>query len=458
MARSLYSCELAWLGGASAERDVVVEVVDGRIADVAVGITPPREAHRLEGLTLPGLGNAHSHAFHRALRGRTHTGSGSFWTWRDQMYRVARQLTPASYRALARATYAEMVLAGITSVGEFHYLHHDLDGVAYPESNAMGEALIAAATEAGVRITLLDTCYLHGGFGADGGHAALNEVQRRFSDGAAAAWEHRVEALLAAHRSTPGVRIGAAVHSVRAVDPEAIAVVAGWARRHGLPLHAHLSEQPAENDQCHATFGSSPTSLLDAAGALDQRFTAVHATHLTQNDIDLLGQRSCTVCFCPTTERDLADGVGPSVELVAAGVRLCVGSDSQAMIDPFEELRALELDARLVRLVRGSHDVESLLVAATSDGQRSIGWADAGRLEVGMRADLVTVGLRSVRLAGTTPEHALAAVVFAASPDDVHHVVIDGEVIVRDGRHLRVDVASELRAAIEALDASEPER
>ena len=178
-----YWCELAWLGGASATGAVLVSETDGVITDVRSGVAYPPDATRLSGLTVPGLANGHSHAFHRALRGRTQVGTGSFWTWREQMYALAATLQPDTYFELARAVYGEMVLAGITAVGEFHYLHHGMGGVPYADPNAMSEALVAAAREVGIRITLLDTCYLHGGFGQP-----PNEVQRRFSDGDADAW------------------------------------------------------------------------------------------------------------------------------------------------------------------------------------------------------------------------------------------------------------------------------
>ncbi len=228
-----YWCELAWLGGTAAEAGVVVEVEYGRMAAVSGGVpVPPSGAHRLDGLTLPGLANAHSHAFQRALRGRTHHGSGSFWTWREQMYRAADRIDPESYLALARATYAEMALAGITTVGEFHYLHHGPGGAPYDDPNEMGRVVLAAAAEAGVRITLLDSCYLHGRIGT-----APEGTQRRFSDGSAEAWAERVNEL----EENESARVGAAVHSMRAVDPESAAVVAGWARERERPLHAHVS-------------------------------------------------------------------------------------------------------------------------------------------------------------------------------------------------------------------------
>jgi formiminoglutamate deiminase len=437
---SAHWCELAWLGGERAESGVVVEVEDGRIAAVTSGAAgPPARARRLDGLTLPGLANAHSHAFQRALRGRTQRGGGSFWTWREQMYRLAERLDPDSYLALARATYAEMALAGVAAVGEFHYLHHGSDGVPYRDANEMGRALIAAAADAGVRITLIDACYLHGGIGEPAVGA-----QRRFSDGSAAAWAERVEAL----GDDESVRIGAAIHSARAVDPDAAAIVAGFALEHDRPLHAHVSEQPAENQACLEAYGLTPTALLAEADALAGRFTAVHATHLTDADVTLLGDGGACCCVCPTTERDLADGIGRMRRLADAGASLSLGSDSHAAIDLFEEARAVELDERLASGERGHHTAAALLQAASEDGHVCLGWPDAGRIAPGARADLVTVSLGGPRLAGTEPEHALDAAVFAAGAADVRHVLVDGREVVRDGRHVTVDVPRELHEAI----------
>ena len=298
------------------------------------------------------------------------------------MYEVAARLDPESYHRLARATFAEMALAGVTAVGEFHYLHHGPGGEPYADPNEVGRALIAAAGEAGIRITLLDACYLHGGIGEP-----LSPVQERFSDGSAEAWGERVEGLA----DEPGARIGAAIHSVRAVDPDACATVAAWAGERDCPLHAHVSEQPAENEACLAAHGLTPTGVLDQAGALGPRFTAVHATHLTDADTAALGAGRCTCCLCPTTERDLADGVGPARALADAGAELALGTDSHAAIDMLEEARAVELDERLATGERGRHDAASLLRAATAAGHASIGWPEAGRLEPGAIADLVTV-------------------------------------------------------------------
>ena len=418
--------EYAWVDGAVA-RDVHLEVAGGRFTAVTAGRAPT--GTRLPGLVLPGLANAHSHAFHRALRGRTHGDRGSFWTWREQMYAVAGRLDPDSYFALARAVYGEMALAGITAVGEFHYLHHGPDGTPYADPNAMGHALIAAAAEAGLRITLLDALYLTSS--VDG--QPLDGVQRRFGDRDLDAWRERTDAL----RPAPHARLGAAVHSVRAVPAALLGGLAGRA-----PLHVHLSEQRAENEQCRAVHGCTPTELLHRHGVLGPGTTAVHATHLTDSDVRTLGTTGTGVCLCPTTERDLADGIGPARDLADAGVPLSLGSDSQAVVDLFEEARAVELDERLRTERRGHFSPAELLGAATA--HTALGWDDAGRLAAGARADLVAVSLDSVRTAGTDP----AGAVFAATAADVTHVVADGRLIVDGGRHTGFDVPAALRKAL----------
>ena len=440
---STYWCELAWLGGEQAEAGVAIEVDGDRIGSVEPGAqSPPPGAERLNGLTLPGFANAHSHAFHRALRGRTQAERGSFWTWRERMYEVAGRLDPDSYLALARATFAEMALAGMTAVGEFHYVHHTPGGTPYDDPNAMGAAVIEAALQAGIRITLLDACYLHGGIGSP-----PDDAQRRFADADAAAWADRVAAL----KAGDGARVGAAIHSVRAVDPKSAGEVAAWASERSLPLHAHVSEQPGENRDAEAAWAQSPAAVLEAAGAVSERFVAVHLTHPRDGDLGLL--RGATCCLCPTTERDLADGIGPASEMREAGMAIALGSDSHAVVDHFEEARAVELDERLAGGERGRHGAAELLRAATSSGHAAIGWPEAGRIEAGAPADLVTVSLDSVRLAGTAPATALEAVVFAATATDVHEVVAGGRRIVTEGRHAEIDVPAELTAAVETLYA-----
>jgi formiminoglutamate deiminase len=339
------------------------------------------------------------------------------------MYAVADRLDPDSYFALARATYREMVAAGITAVGEFHYLHHQPGGRPYDDPNAMGLALVEAAREAGIRLSLLDTCYVSSGFGAPVGDAQL-----RYSDGDAHGWAERV-AGLGALDSRGDVVVGAAIHSVRAVPAEQLATVAAAAG--GRPLHVHLSEQVAENDDCAAAYGATPAQLLADHGVLGPTTTVVHATHLTSDDVTHLGTSETRACFCPTTERDLGDGIGPSRALHHHGSRLTLGTDSHAVIDLFEEMRAVEMHERLATHERGHWSAAELLTAATSSGHGSLGFADAGEIRVGHRADLVTLDAASPRTAGTGADDGTA--VFAATAADVTHVVAGGRVVCRPG-------------------------
>jgi formiminoglutamate deiminase len=432
-------CERAWLPDGLAEGVRVTED-GGVITAVESGIPAGTGDLRLPGLVLPGFADAHSHAFHRALRGRTATGPGTFWTWREAMYRVAARLDPDSYLALARAAFAELALAGVTCVGEFSYLHHDPDGRPYADPNAMSEALVQAAAEAGIRLTLLDTVYLAGGLAADG-HLPLDDVQRRFSDGDVDAWAERVAALPA----SPGLLAGAAVHSVRAVPATALGDVVAAAR--GRPLHVHLSEQPAENEAVRTFHGCTPTELLAEHGVLGPATTAVHATHLPDGDLALLGGSRTAVCACPSTEAELADGIGPFGRLRDAGSPLCVGSDSHARADLLAEARALESYARLASGERGTFRPVELVEALTATGHRALGWADAGRVAVACRADLVAVAPDSVRTAGVAPDQ----LVLAATAADVTTVVVDGRVVVDGGRHVLGDVGALLREAVEPL-------
>lgn len=445
MTGETFWCENAWLDGEVAA-SVLVSVSAGRITAIETG-APPVAARQLRGLVIPGMANAHSHAFHRVLRSRTQRDRGSFWTWRKLMYQAAGQLTPDGYRALAAAVYAEMALAGITTVGEFHYVHHDVGGRRYADPNEMGKALVAAASEAGVRLTLLDTCYLRSGL--DGAPLAEGS-QLRFGDGTATAWAERVDGLRSDVETEPQVIVGAAIHSVRAVPPSEMADVVDWADTHDAPLHVHSSEQTAEVDECLAVHGRTPTALMRDHGVLGPRTTAVHATHLTEQDIADMDETATGVCFCPTTERDLGDGIGPAAALLAGRGPFSLGSDSHAVIDLFEEARAVEHDERLARRERGIISAAALLNAATAAGQRTLGWTDAGVLRVGGHADLVAVDTRSIRTAGggATAEN----VVFAASAADVTDVVIGGRQVVTEGRHTAFpDIGDALAQSVSSI-------
>ena len=426
----------------SVRSNVVLEAADGVFTRVEPEAEMPWHARLLHGAVLPGAVNAHSHAFHRVLRSRTHRGRDSFWSWRDQMYAAASVLDPETYRSLARAVFAEMLQAGYTAVGEFHYLHHAPGGTAYADPNEMSHALAAAAEDAGIRLVLLDTLYLAGGPGV-----APDATQTRFSDGSAHAWAERTSALTASGLVTHGL----AVHSVRAVPPEAIAIAADVARDRGVPLHAHVSEQPRENDESLAAYGLSPMGVLRNAGALGADFTAVHATHLTEGDVSALG--GSHVCVCATTERDLADGIGPIPALRAAGAMLCLGSDSHAVVDPFEEARAIELDERLGSRRRGTFTGEELLATMTTGGSEALGLPGAG-LAVGAPADFIEIDTASVRVAGHDPAALVDALVYAAAATDVRTVVVAGVERVRSGAHASIDTAAELDRAIRQVVGS----
>lgn len=415
---------------------VTLEARDGVFTRVAVDTDAPDGATVLGGVALPGAVNAHSHAFHRVLRSRTHRGADSFWTWRDQMYAAAAILDPDLYLDLARAVFAEMLQAGYTAVGEFHYLHHGSGGTPYADPNEMSHALVAAAEDAGIRLVLLDALSLEGGPGV-----APNATQLRFSDGSVASWAERTGSL----RPSRLVTHGLAVHSVRAVPPDGIAVAAEIARERGVPLHAHVSEQPRENDESRAAYARTPVEVLRDAGALGHDFTAVHATHLTDSDIAALA--GSHVCVCATTERDLADGIGPIPALRDAGATLCLGSDSHAVIDPFEEARAIELDERLGSRRRGSFTGEEMLTAMTRDGASSLGLGQGG-LALGTPADFIEVCTDSVRLAGHDRAALVDALVYAAAPADVRTVVVEGVERVCGGAHVSIDTAGELDRAI----------
>lgn len=423
----------AWLPDGLAH-DVRVTVADGRIAAVSVGRAEPGD-HRLPGVVLPGFANTHSHAFHRALRGRTHDDGGTFWTWRDRMYALAASLTPDTYLDLARATYAEMVLAGVTAVGEFHYLHHGPDGTPYDDPNVMAEALRTAARDAGLRVTLLDTAYLTGGI-----DAPLEGAQRRFGDHDADTWAARVAAI----RADDTLTVGAAIHSVRAVPLDAIPVVAAHAT--GRPLHVHLSEQRLENEQSLATFGVTPTRLLEDAGALGPDTTAVHAVHLTPEDIAILGSTRTGICLCPSTEQDLGDGIAPGALLHAAGARLSVGSDQHVRTDLLAEARSVELHERLAGGSRGAFTPAELVDLLTTGGHARLGDPTGGRLAPGAPADLVAVRTDTPRTAGADP----AQLVLVAGSADVDTVVVGGVVRVAGGRHVLGDVGEMLGTAIRA--------
>lgn len=430
----VWVADRAWLGGHALVGDVVIAVRDGVIVSVSTDQAPD-VARRLRGIVVPGLVNAHSHAFHRLLRGRTHREGGDFWLWRERMYEIAETLTPESYERLAAAVFTEMAMAGITTVGEFHYVHHQAGGAAYHDPNEMGHALVRAARTAGIRIGLLDAGYFTGGFD----RPALDPVQTRFRDTSPEAWLDRVEEIRGAYRGASDVVVGVAPHSVRAVPEKGLLAVAD---RHepGVPIHIHVSEQPGENRECLDATTLTPTGLLDRVGLLGPDTTLVHCTHLNADDVELIGRSGSKVCYCATTERDLADGLGPAHELDTSGTALVVGSDSHAVIDIFEEARGIELHARLATGRRGLFPPDALLASATTNGATSLGFSHRG-ITAGAPADFIVIDTDTPRLAGLQEASAMDSLVFSATAADVTEVFVAGSRIVEGGRHAMWDEA-----------------
>ncbi len=364
-------------------------------------------------LSLPALATAHSHAFQRAMRGQAQrpgpAGADDFWSWRTAMYALADSLTPESIHRISRVAYRELYRAGVRTVGEFHYVHHQPGGAPYDDRTALADAVIAAARDEGLRIALLRVVYARAGAGR-----APEGAQRRFSDASLDRALADVDTLRARYAGAADVRVGVAPHSVRAVPPDWLAEIAGYAARHALPLHMHVAEQPAEIEACLAETGKRPVELLAERGVLGDRFVAVHATHLAAHEPALLGQAGAFACLCPTTERDLGDGLPDVGALVAAGVRLCTGVDSHVITQPIEELRALELGERLrtgrrVTLrPQGRTPAEELWRIGSELGALACGFADAG--------GTIAIDREAPELALVAEEHWLDAVVYGGGP------------------------------------------
>lgn len=377
---------------------------------------------------LPGLASAHSHAFQRALRGhcqRTSSSRESFWSWRGTMYALASQIDPESMYDLARFAYAELAMAGVTAVGEFHYVHHQVGGQPYDNRNELADAVIWAAQDVGIRICLQRVLYQRAGAGKE-----LETGQERFCDARVDDGLADIETLISRHQTAPLVNIGLAIHSVRAVSLDWIRDASKFAKERSLPLHMHLSEQQRELRECEDEYGMTPVALMQEHGVLDKNFVAVHATHLSEAEVEALGASQSFVCVCRTTERDLGDGHCDARALKKAGARLCTGVDSHAISDPFEEARAIELDQRSRDQGRARvADATDLLAAASHLGYASLGIAEA------CAEDEVRLSAQDPGLVGATDAHLDDAVIFGASPRAIRSVAVGGETIVRNGLH-----------------------
>ncbi|MDX6385654.1 MAG: formimidoylglutamate deiminase [Blastocatellia bacterium] len=428
---------------------------------------------------LPGMVNSHSHAFQRVLRGRTEFRTSdqrdSFWTWRELMYSAATRLAPEDIYDASRMAFLEMALQGITAVGEFHYLHHQPDGQPYDDPNLLAKEVVRAASDTGLRIALLRVAYERSGFQVEPNprqarfietdpESYLRNLEELIKDltivgGTPHTKGQTVDAALPDGRASDTAWVGVAPHSVRAVPLDYLRTVIAHANQNRLPVHMHVAEQPAEVSACIEEHGRSPIALLETEGLLSERFTAVHAIHVTPKAIPAFARTGAMVCACPTTERNLGDGVVPADEYLKHDVPICLGTDSHAQIDLLEDARELELHLRLQKLERAvlsvssptvmeghaaedalpvgraSDTAEMLFRCATTNGARSIR-APGGKLDPGMPADFFTVDLDDPSIAGFSRDSLLAGIVFSLSRAAVREVVVAGKPIVSEGQHL----------------------
>ena len=445
----IWAPELIYVDGRFASGRAVVCDGAGNIErivsadETADAVRLPRRA------LLPGLVNAHSHAFQRLIRGRTERRSphttDSFWTWREQMYTAANRLEPQAIYAASRMAFLEMALTGITAVGEFHYIHHSPDGSLYSDPNLLAREVVRAAREVGIRIALLRVAYARSGFETE-----PNPRQVRFIEPSPEIYLKHFEQLLAApeldHKTAWA---GIAPHSVRAVPLDYLKTIVGFGNERDVPVHMHVAEQAAEVRACIREYGRSPVALLETEGLLSKRFTAVHAIHVTPKAIGAMARAGANVCACPTTERNLGDGVVPVDAYFNAGVPVSLGSDSQTQIDLLEDARELEYHLRLQQTARNvlapTDDSGSAALArrlfdcATINGARSIGF-NGGKVETGAPADFFTVDLDDPSIAGSSPDDLLANIVFSLSRTAVRDVIVAGTQIVENGRHPRQEI------------------
>ncbi len=450
MAKVLHFTQ-AWLPEGWA-RDVRIAMDQGRIIAIETGVPPAPDDER-HAIALPGLGNCHSHAFQRGMAGlaeRRGTGSDSFWTWREVMYRFLERVGPEDLLAIAAMAYCEMLETGFTRVGEFHYLHHDPMGHAYADPAEMSAAIGAAAGETGIGLTLLPVFYAHGGFGG----AEPNAGQRRFlhdPDSFAALRDAAARALA----SLPDARVGLAPHSLRAATPEELHALQAMAGAD--PIHIHIAEQVREVDDCLAWSGARPVEWLLANLPVDARWTLVHATHMTADETRALAASGAVAGLCPITEANLGDGLFPALDYAAHHGAWALGSDSNVLIDAAEELRLFEYGQRLIHRGRnlvgpapGASTGAALLRAALAGGARSIG--GAGAIAVGASADLISLDAGHEGLIAREGDALIDGWVFAAGRGAIDCVWRRGQRVVSGGRHrARAAIVARYRRTLAGL-------
>jgi formimidoylglutamate deiminase len=400
------------------------------------------------GIVIPGLANAHSHAFQRVLAGHTeHRGpreQDNFWSWRSRMYALAERVDADALRAIATQLYTEMVATGYTAVAEFHYLHSEPGGPA--PSEAMFEALARAAADSGIRLTYVPVLYERAGFG----QAAATPEQQRFTLTIDAFIEHYERVRAHEHALA---RTGIGVHSLRAVSPTSLAIVADVAARDAVPMHIHIAEQQKEVEDCIDALGARPVEWLLANNDVDEHWCLVHATHIDDDELDAIARAGAIVCLCPSTEANLGDGLFPLQAFLKREGRIAIGSDSHVSVNPFEELRWLEYGQRLstrqrnIAAVRHAETGRSLFEAALAGGAGACG-TGTGQLEEGANADLVVLDDDSPMLVGHSTRSLLDALVFSGFSLPIDRVMVGGEWLVEEGRHRNESAAGEAYAQV----------
>ena len=431
--------------------DVRLEITDGQVAGVH-SATAPRAGDVEAGIVIPGLPNAHSHAFQRALAGRTEQrsprGKDNFWSWRERMYELTGRLDPEALEAIATQAYCEMLESGYTAVAEFHYLHA-VAGGDYPQG-AMAQAILNAAQRSGIRLTYVPVLYERAGFDRPGpeGHQALFALDPETFVG-------HFEAVADAAAGITTVGIGA--HSLRAVRPESLERISNCAREHGIPMHLHIAEQQREVDQCLASYGRRPVRWLLENYAIDETWCLVHATHMDHEEVERLAASGAVVCLCPSTEANLGDGLFPLQDFLANGGALAIGSDSHISINPFEELRWLEYGQRLASQSRNvaslaeTHVGRELFQRALRGGAQATGQRAPG-IEEGADADLVALFEDDPMLIGHDDASLLDALVFSGYRLPIDRVMVGGEWRVVDGEHAdQAAVRADFAAALERI-------
>jgi formiminoglutamate deiminase len=435
--------------------NVRLTLADGRVAAIERDVAALPDDERA-GIGLPGIANLHSHAFQRGMAGLTERrgqGQDSFWTWRTLMYRFVDRVTPDDLEAIAAQAYVEMVEAGFTRVGEFHYLHHGVGGAPYDDIGEMGARIAAAADRSGIGLTLLPVFYAHGGFGG----AAAGTAQARFLNDPDR-YGSLIESSRRAVAGLDGAVVGIAPHSLRAATPDELTAILPLAE--ASPIHIHIAEQTKEVEDCLAWSGARPVEWLLANNPVDRRWCLVHATHMTEAETAALAKSGAVAGLCPITEANLGDGLFPATAFQDAGGLFGVGSDSNVLISPAEELRLLEYGQRLSRRMRnvmaGGPDRSTgrdLFDSALAGGARALGVA--GGLKVGAPADIVSLRPGHPALVARSGDDILDSFIFAGAHGLISGVWRGGRKLVSDGvHHQREVVAARYVRTLERLLAS----